>query len=433
MASSPIALGHRPPAFAETASRYVYVAGADVWCDLHAGVRLSRTSFDGLLAHRFEGSPSRQLLKWHRTSKVERLRYAPGVADLIFKQRGEWCLNHWKPSTLCPKAGDWPHIALLIEGLFPNDEQRAHLLDALAYTVQVPTGKLKHALVLTGVPGCGKTTLADIVGQLVGVANYSQADGHLLTGRWLNPFVDCQVLAIEEVMHGERFEVSDKLKTLVTATELKVEAKNIDFYMGHTPNLIILLSNDRRPLALTKGARREWMPDFVEHRPDDAFFQALHSNLETELPHFLEALLRRDIACFNADAPPPMTAAKAEAIEDSRSSLEVRLEAMLAEAAKPFDRDVVLLADVALELRCSGAPATEGQIRRTLRNLGCRSCSNQAAPHPRWSGSSPRVWCVRNRSQWFTATKAELRDELLRSDRSAQLTGAAQQPVQLVR
>lgn len=432
MASSPIALGYRPPAFAEAACRYVYVAGADAWCDTRTGSLFSRASLDGLLLHKFEGGPSRQLLNWARTSKVERLRYLPGVPDLVFERDGERCLNRWKPSEVRPTAGEWPHISQLIRGLFPAPNQQNHLLDVLAYTVQVPSGKLKHALVLTGVPGCGKTTLANLAGRLVGLHNYREVDGHLLTGRWLNPFVDCQVLAIEEVMHGDRFEVSDKLKTLITATELKVEAKNVDFFDGHTPNLIILLSNDRRPLALTEGSRREWMPDYVDSRPDDAFFQALHSSLATELPCFLQALACRDVSRFNPDAPPPMTTAKAEAIEDSRSSLVVRLESMIDAAAKPFDRDVVLLAEVALELRCAGLSATENQVRRALRNLGCRSCDNQVAPHTRWPGS-PRAWSVRNHARWTTATKTELRDELIGSDRSVQTADTAGHHLQLVR
>lgn len=425
MASSPIALAYRPPAFAAAAARYVYVAGSDSWCDVRTGSLFSRASLDGLLAHQFERSPSRQLLSWARTPKVERLRYLPGVADLIFTRDGEWCLNRWKPSTLRPSTGEWSNISQLIQGLVPDPDQRTHLLNVLAYVVQVPAGKVKHALVLTGVPGCGKTSLAQIAGRLVGEHNYREADGHLLTGRWLNPFVDCQVLAIEEVMHGDRFEVSDKLKTLITAPELKVEAKNVDFFDGRTPNLIFILSNDRRPLALTEGARREWMPDFVEERLDDDFFLRFHASLEIELPGFLGALMNRDVASFNPDAPPPMTTAKAEAIEDSRPGLVVQLENMIEERVEPFDRDLVLLAEVSMALRCTGQSATENQIRRALKQLGCRSC-DQVAPSARWAGS-PRAWSIRDHARWGDATKTELRDHILRSDRSKPTAEAAQQ------
>jgi hypothetical protein len=423
MASSPVALAFRPPAFAAAAARYVYVAGSDAWYDVRTGSLFSRASLDGLLAHQFERSPSRTLLNWGRTSKVERLRYLPGTADLVFERSGEWCLNRWKPSTLQPSSGDWSRIAQLIAGLLPVAEQRDHLLDVLAHLVQVPAGKTKHALVLTGVPGCGKTSLAKLAGMLVGERNYKEADGYLLTGRWLNPFVDCQVLTIEEVMHGDRFEVSDKLKTLITAPEITVEAKNVDFFSGHTPNLVFILSNDRRPLALTEGSRREWMPDFVEGRPDEAFFFALHESLDRELPCFLGALLQRDISGFSADAPPPMTAAKAEAIQDSRPTLVVQLEEMISIRAGPFDRDVFIPAHAMAELRSTGHAVSEAQVKKALKQLGCRPCKNQVAPGGHWAGS-PRVWSVRNHDRWADATKTDLRDHLLGSDGSGRSAAA---------
>lgn len=426
MANSPIGLGFRSPAWAKAAARYVYVGGPDVWYDTRTRAELSRRSLDGLLAHEFERSPSTELLRWRRVGKVLSVAYAPGNDDLIIDKGGDRYLNTWTPSAVRPVPGPWSHIERLIHRLLPVNEQRAHLLDVLAYVARYPDRKVNHALVLTGVPGCGKTTVADIASRLVGVQNASTVDGHILTGRWLNALVDCAMLTIEEVAHGERFDVSEKLKTLITQPQLLVESKGRDFYPGRTPNLIFVLSNDRRPLALGEGARREWMPDYVGEKPlDEAFFVALNSSLEAELPAFAAALLERDVSRFNPAAPPPMTLAKAEAIQDSRPAIDVQLEEMIASSMAPFDRDVVLPRDVALELRCTGTTATDGQVRKALRRLNCQVCANQAAPSPRWVGE-PRVWAVRDIQRWIAATKTELRDHLSGSYGSVRSVAASQ-------
>ncbi|WP_426046200.1 DUF5906 domain-containing protein [Brevundimonas sp. TWP3-1-2b1] len=366
-------------------------------------------------------------------AKVIDTAYAPGEDDLVFPRDSDWYLNTWKPSGLLPVQGPWPLISQLVDRLMPVAEQRDHFLDVLAFVSRFPGKKVNHALVLTGVPGCGKTTLAEIASRLVGIHNSSTVDGHVLGGRWVNMLLDCAVLIIEEVAHGDRFDVSDKLKTLITQQHQQVESKGRNFYWGRTPNLVFVLSNDRRPLALGEGARREWMPDFVTDKPlDEAFFVALNGALNAELPGFAASLLERDISRFNPAAPPPMTSAKAEAIQDSRPVLDVQLEEMIGSFATPFDRDVVITRDVVHELRCAGMPATENQIRKALRRLDCRACINQAAPSPQWHGS-PRVWAVRNAARWVDATKTELRDHICGSDRSVRSPAGSDLHQQLLR
>lgn len=412
MASSPIGLAFKPPAWARAVTRYVYVASTDAWYDTRTRTELSRRSFDGLLAHDFERAPSAQLLRWRRTAKVLDVSYSPGNDDLVIAKDGDWYLNTWTPSDVLPADGPWPHILHLIERLFPVAEQRDHFLDVLAFITRFPARRVNHALVLTGVPGCGKTTVAEIASRLVGRQNANMVDGHVLGGRWWNMLLDCAVLVIEEVAHGDRFDVSEKLKTLITQQHLQVESKGRDFYWGRTPNLVFLLSNDRRPLALGEGARREWMPDFVAEKPlDEAFFVALNKALDSELPGFAAALLDRDICQFNPAAPPPMTSAKAEAIQDSRPAIDVQLEEMISGGAAPFHRDVAIPRDVVMELRFAGLTFTEGQIRKALRRLNCQVCLNQVAPSSHWTGS-PRAWAVRDIPRWVSATKTELRDHL---------------------
>jgi len=427
MAASPIALGFKDPSFIAAAAQYVYVGEADAWHDLESGQLLNRRSLDGLLAHSIARGPSTQLLGWQRTAKVHGISFRPGERQRIFREGARWRLNTWTPVALTPQEGDWPLVRALLNHLFPVDAQRDHVLDVLGHLVQQPASKVRHALVLTGVPGCGKSTFAKLVAALVGDENSNTIDGHVLTGRWLNPLVDCVLLTIEEVVHGSRFEVTDKLKTLVTEPTIKVEAKHRDFFSARTPDLVIVLSNDERPLALGEGSRREWMPDFVGGRLDDRYYAALHDALASEIPHLLHALLLRDVKAFNPSAPPPMTDAKASAIADSRPSLVAQVEEMLAAGERPFDKDVVLPADVACGLRAAGFACNDNQVRKALRSVGGEAVG-QMPPSHRWVGR-PRVWAMRNHEHWKEAGVAAVREYLLTSSSTAGHFAPAAQPV----
>ena len=333
---------------------------------------LGRPGFNGLYKHLFgKATPSESLLNWSPTAKVMDVGYRPGEG--LFS--GD-CLNTWRKTPLVPRAGEWPLIAELLASLFPDDADREHVLAVFAFVAQYPGRKVRHALHVRGPQGTGKNTLfCDILRPIVGAANFQAGDGSALDGRWIDWLLDRQVVLIDEVLHHGGWDIQNRLKPLITEETVVAESKNVDFAVRTTAKVYIILSNSENHLPIEPGDRRAWVPAYGSPPREPAFYERLHAVLPTEIPGFFEMLLSRDISAFRPDAPPPMTEAKMQIISDCKPPLERQLAEMMEDRQELFTRDLVVVADVVMALRTAGFTGTnDDQVRRALRNLGCRQC-----------------------------------------------------------
>jgi hypothetical protein len=126
-----------------------------------------------------------------------------------------------------------------------------------------------------------------------------------------------------------------------------------------------------------------------------------------QAPEFLHYLLNRDISHFNPAAPPPMSEAKLNIINWSRSSVEQEIEAMMEEGAFPFTRDLVSTTEVRAEIasRHKGRLSTLNEVANAMKLLG----AVQLGQLRLGKAERPRPWAWRNVDQWRQATSDEIR------------------------
>lgn len=414
---SPYRFAMLSEASARLLRRHVYVAEVDRFYDLERKTYLTRPALDAMHAHQFEKSPSGQFLRSSIAAKIQRLVYLPGEPRGFIDE----AVNTWQPSDLEPRPGPHSRIDALFELLFPVPSERAHVLDYLAFLAKNPGRKIAHALILCGLQGCGKSTVLTIGYRIVGPTNCKAASGSQLLNRFTLDLMNIQFLGIEEVAWGDRSDVANNIKTMVTQRTVRAEEKGLPFSEVRTPDAIILVSNDAQPIVIEKGDRRYFSPRYIDKVAPQAFYDDLYRYIDVELPGFLASLLRRDLSLFNPDSAPPMTQAKAEMIRDSAPAAEAILRDMIEDRQGCMARDILVPAHAVAALRIAGVPSVSpGYLRAMLRRLGARACAYPLPPPPRGSSAAwkveSRVWAIRNQDRWVNASKAELKAHMLGQD-----------------
>jgi hypothetical protein len=361
---------------------------------------LTRSSFDGLNRHLIS-QPSAKLLSYKHTRKVREQAYLPGEPRFVGER-----LNLWSASGLKPIEGDCRLIRTLIASLFPDEKERAHVLDVLAFHVANPGVKITHALMITGIQGSGKNTLFDhILRPIVAPGNLRVISGEALLSRFNSELVDVQVLVIDEVVHRDGWLVANAMKPLITDDTILAEAKGVNRRNASTPRLMVILSNDRTPLPIEASDRRNWISTFGSSNLSADFYSDLHAALEHEVPAFYAELLQRDVSSFKPKAAPPITEAKQDLQAAVRPPLERQLREMIEDMRGPFACNLVMPQAVIYELRLAGHTlVTEQAVIKGLKDVGARSLG-QLPPRTHWTGR-PRCWAIRQHEEMAAAGPA---------------------------
>ena len=223
--------------------------------------------------------------------EFRRVVYDPG-APSGRDESGVW--NRWTPTPIEPKRGavtKWLDLLLDIAG---GDKDCATYLEKwLAIHVQTHR-KLLSSVYLSGPPGCGKTSVHTVLGEIL--LNDEDARAWTArTGRYHHPgyakmnpdqlaksrfnagITEVQLLVCDEAMIGDHQKgIAETLKTLITDPYQQVERKYMDpqqvrfyanlLFTGNDPSGLRFfnLEEDRRFLVLAAANKlgKAWLRDF---------------------------------------------------------------------------------------------------------------------------------------------------------------------------
>jgi hypothetical protein len=235
----------------------------------------------------------------------------------------------------------------------------------MAYQVQNPGSKIKWAVFMQGVPGCGKSFYADFMMAVHGMSNVSFIDRNMLESNYNDWMFGAQLLVLDEVAMGEdRKKIMEILKPLVTQDRLGKSQK----YMSSAPNErnianLLLLSNNRDGITIDSTDRRYFIlrsafqtREQVKALPNDYFVNLY--KLTTELAgagrqFLLDYKLRDD---FDPSTAAPLNADRESVVEAGISATGFALKEVLDTAEGPLLRNDVLALD-ALFVALRGIPA----------------------------------------------------------------------------
>lgn len=128
-------------------------------------------------------------------------------------------------------GGDVAPFLDLLAKLLPNEHDRLVLLSYAASCVQNPGVKFQWAPVVQGTEGNGKSVIMKCVEHGIGEKYYHEPAANDLANPF-NSYIENKLfIGVEEVYLGDRRELLDTLKPLITNTRVEVQPKGVDKYM----------------------------------------------------------------------------------------------------------------------------------------------------------------------------------------------------------
>ena len=430
---TPLKLANQPRAAIAIQQGVVFVVKGRSYLHLASGQKLDPEEFADSIAAKVGKNPHGQMMLSPTMPKVMHRDYLAGVSQLILRETdGTLAVNLWQRGGVIPAAGDATPILEFLERLIPDVPSREHVVRYLAHLVQHPAVKIEHGIIITGGYGTGKGTLHRIIAAIFGETNARKIEGVELGEPYTARLVDAQVLMIEEAHHGERLEVFEKTKELLTAEFYYAHDKHVRRFRGRTPRGMFLASNDAAPIVLPRGDRRWFVcttpetPETEEEKTANrTFFKRLHDLLDrddTTMAAFAEYLRMLPLDGFNAKGAPPMTKAKEAATEASRTPTAQVLAELIEVGAHPLHKDIVEVADVTHALKSSTWAAnlerlSPRKVAKAMQDVGARKVNMDGDDHMELAiggGKKIRPWAIRNPARWRTETREALKAEATR-------------------
>jgi hypothetical protein len=340
--------------------RFAYLQDDDAFFDLIERHEVSRYSFNAIFRHIACNSIHGKKPKIEAATCYDENRQKKGARILkgVTYAAGESILcardgivygNRWRDARPVAVAGNIKPWLDHVERMVPDEKERAHVLDVMAFKLQKPHIKINHAVLHGGNPGSGKDTMwAPFFWSIGGKAlrNVSLVRNEEITSQW-GYALETEVLVVNELRQSEardRRALENTMKPLIAAPPefLSVQRKGLAPYDLVNRLQIIAFSNERVAINLPSDDRRWFVIWSDAPRMNDADGAKIWAWLEAGGKSAVAAWLHaRDVAAFAPGATPMLTEAKAIMVEAGMSGAESFLVDLMRNRLGEFSKGVV--------------------------------------------------------------------------------------------
>ena len=234
---------------------------------------------------------------------------------------------------------------------------------------------------------------------------------------------------IPEIMCGDRADIANKMKPLITQTTIQLREMRCDTRSILNQLNIMMFSNWLNAAMIEDHDRRYFVIICRAAPRETAYYDAIYDYIRGDgLAGFAWFLKERDLSRFNPSAPPPKTADKDIVRNATRSGLEAWLDDAIESHAAPFDRDVVNLREAVDEIN-------KGRnLRATVQNVGAFLRKHGGADLDKirlGSGGRMRLWAVRA-GAWYKDRPGKAAEAYLGAWHYSDDTAGADGPAEVI-
>ncbi len=276
--------------------------------------------------------------------QVDSLSFLPAAEKYIREGKLE-CLNTWTDPKITPIEGDIAPFLNHLEYIFPDEHQRNLLLDYMAYQVQHPGKKVLWSVVIKGNQGVGKSYFASVMRFVLGAENVSSPSNEMIHEPYTEWQKSTQLVIIEELMAKGRIDLMNKLKPMITQEITSVREMHKPSYVQPNRFNFMMFTNYDDALVLEKDDRRYCILKTIAKLLGVEYYEMLWS--WTKEPSSIQAILyflnKRILSDFKPTGAAPMTNAKRDLINISRSGLEEWVQVCIEDEAHPFNLGIVVI------------------------------------------------------------------------------------------
>jgi hypothetical protein len=345
---------------AEWFTRFAYVQDDDAYFDMQERNEVSRISFNALFRHidcksvhnlkrRVEASVSYDENRQDNGAPaLNGITYAAGEGVLV-SRGGRVFGNRWRDLRPPVASGDvTPWISHCVR-LVPDQAEREHILNVMAFKLQYPKAKINHAILHGGHQGSGKDTMWAPF--FWGIRGDSKENVKLMSAQQLNSQfqyqLETEVLVLNELREPdarERRALANALKPIIAAPPdlISINRKGLKPYEMLNRIFVMAFSNDQVSITLDSDDRRWFCVWSTAPKMSEAESARLWAWYNAGgLSACAAWLYARDVSAFNPSAAPMLTDYKRSMIEQGMSSAESFLYEQLLERKGEFARGVV--------------------------------------------------------------------------------------------
>lgn len=224
----------------------------------------------------------------YKFPKVHHHVFRPELPPLkIFSEEGVTVVNSYVPIDTERAPGDPSPFLNLLYKLLPSQRDREILLCYMAALVQYPGQKFMWAPVLQGVEGNGKTTLLQVVAFCVGRRYSHFPNAQDIANKFNAWLAEKLFIGLEEVYVGDKREVLDALKPMITNSEIEIQRKGQDQEKIDNRANFMLTTNHMDGIKVTTDTRRWCMLFTAQQTRADKQRDGLEGSYFPNLYHWL--------------------------------------------------------------------------------------------------------------------------------------------------
>ena len=342
--------------------RFAYVQDDDAYFDLLERREISRSAFNAIFRHincrsnhtgrKIEASIAYDENRQAFNAKVlAGITYAAGDTVLVGRE-GDLYGNRWvdaRPDVKDTPYGDISLWTELVERLIPEESEREHVLDIMAFKLQNPRRKINHAVLHVGDEGCGKDTMwAPFIWSVCGprLRNRGYMDSDSINSQW-GYDLESEILIINELKEPDaaaRRALANRLKPIIAAPPemLNINRKGLHPYQMANRLFVLAFSNEQIPISLASQDRRWFaIASSAERMSSGEGKRIWDWYQDGGFEQIASYLYARDVSKFNPGESPAMTEFKQNLLESGMSSLEASIVEMINNRQGEFGRGFV--------------------------------------------------------------------------------------------
>jgi len=328
------------------------------WTYIHGACRLADSKTDRALTSREQiedfisrevGEPVnfRRLLADYAVETCDRVEYAPHRAEKIFEINGETFFNSYRPNTAEVKRE--PRLKKSAVKIFTDhinfiattDIEREGLKNYFAFCVQRIGQKVDWTpLIISKHEGLGKSAFSVLFRKIFGEHNCSTVSAQRLLSGWTDFIAEKLFVTSHEVETHDTAALTE-LKSLITESRVRVNAKYARTYETRNCANFLLLSNKLSALRLEKHSRRFFVIYNNQEPKEKKYYNELFDAIENGAGWIYDYLMSVDLSAFDAHGAAPETEGLAMITEVTKSDAVSWLETQYEQRAGAFASPIV--------------------------------------------------------------------------------------------
>lgn len=283
--------------------------------------------------------------------KVDHVRFLPQLKpfEVIVDEMGRRGLNAYIPANIETVEGDVSRWMDYLSRVFNTPEDVKLFNDYLAHCIKFPGWKIPWTVLMQSAKGVGKQMIAEVIKRSIGDAYTYQPDAEELVSGvsqfngWMRNKL---MIIVDEVRVGDRNDLMNGLKTIITDRRIAIESKGVDQEMEDNVSNWIFFSNFKDAFPIDENERRyciffsklQTAREIREAGLTKEFFDSMYHWLDHEKGYAKLAYFYKNYPIERGSLPhrAPETSSYQEVLRIGRSPLRVLIDEKIEAGERGF-------------------------------------------------------------------------------------------------